>query len=111
MSCDLFGRLGTAARSLLIRASVFRLPVTGPAPRPGPSLRRRGVALALAAVSVALAVEAGRALAVPHLASAEGPARAVPSVAAASAIGPRPGWQARSAAAPSWRATRPCARR
>jgi hypothetical protein len=163
---DLFGRLGTAARSLLIRASVFRVPVTaealaarpgpiaeceaagllcigpghelgvhrwtagalhrrlaeagqgaqlaaahrqaaaywlsrgvpspetgyhqrqaaeltrvaGPAPRPGPSLRRRGVALALAAVSVALAVEAGRALAAPHLASAEAPARAGPSV-------------------------------
>lgn len=171
MSGDLFGRLGTAARSLLIRASVFRVPVTaealaarpgpiaeceaaglltigpghelgvhrwtagalhrrlaeaglgaqltaahrqaaaywlsrgvaspetgyhqrkaaeltrvaGPAPRPGPSLRRRGAALALAAVSVALAVEAGRALAAPHLAAAEGPARAVPSVAAASA--------------------------
>jgi hypothetical protein len=33
--------------------------VVGPAPRPGPSLRRRGVALALAAVSVAPAVEAG----------------------------------------------------
>ena len=159
---DLFGRLGTTARSLLIRASVFRVPVTaealgarpgpiaeceaagllviapghelvvhrwtagalhrqlaeaglgaqlaaahrqaaaywlsrgasspesgyhqrraaeltrvaGPAPRPGPSLRRRGAVLALAAVSVALAVEAGRALAVPHLASAEGPAGA-----------------------------------
>ena len=168
---DLFGRLGTAARSLLIRASVFRVPVTaealgarpgpiaeceaagllcvgpgheldvhrwtagalhrrltdaglgtqlaaahrraaaywlsrgapspesgyhqrraadltrvaGPAPRLGPSLRRRGAALALAAVSVALAVEAGRALAVPHLASAEGPAHVVPSVTAASA--------------------------
>jgi len=54
--------------------------VAGPAPRPGPSLRRRGVALALAAVSVALAVEAGRALAAPHLASAEAPARAGPSV-------------------------------
>jgi hypothetical protein len=170
---DLFGRLGTAARSLLIRASVFRVPVTaealgarpgpiaeceaagllvigpghelvvhrwtagalhrqlaeaglgaqlaaahrqaaaywlsrggastpesayhqrqaaeltrvaGPAPRPGPSLRRRGAVLALAAVSVALAVEAGRALAVPHLASAEGPARALSSVAGASAV-------------------------
>jgi hypothetical protein len=59
--------------------------VAGPAPRPGPSLRRRGVALALAAVSVALAVEAGRALAAPHLASAEAPARTVPSVTAASA--------------------------
>jgi hypothetical protein len=163
---DLFGRLGTAARSLLVRASVFRVPVTaealgarpgpiaecdaaglliigpghelgvhrwtatalhrrlaesglgaqlaaahrqaaaywlsrgapspeigyhlrqaaeltrvaGPAPRPGPSLRRRGAALAMAAVSVALAVEAGRALAAPHLASAEGPASAVPTV-------------------------------
>ncbi|HEY3651257.1 MAG TPA: hypothetical protein VGL33_25050 [Streptosporangiaceae bacterium] len=171
MFSDLFGRLGTAARSLLIRASVFRVPVTaealaarpgpiaeceaaglltigtghelgvhrwtsgalhrrlaeagqgaqlaaahrqavaywlsrgvpspetgyhqlraadltrvaGPAPRPGPSLRRCGVALALAAVSVALAVEAGRALAAPHLASAEAPARTVPSVTAASA--------------------------
>ena len=160
---DLFGRLGTAARSLLIRASVFRVPATaealgarpgpiaeceaagllvigpghelvvhrwtagalhrqlaqgglgaqlaaahrqaaaywpshgasspesgyhqrraaeltrlaGPAPRPGPSLRRRGAVLAPAAVSVALAVEAGRALAVPHLASAEGPAGAL----------------------------------
>jgi hypothetical protein len=47
--------------------------------------------LALAAVSVALAVEAGRALAVPHLASAEGPAGALssvtgPSVAGASAV-------------------------
>jgi hypothetical protein len=169
MFSDLFGRLGTAARSLLIRASVFRVPVTaealaarpgpiaeceaaglltigtghelgvhrwtsgalhrrlakagqgaqlaaahrqavaywlsrgvpspetgyhqlraadltrvaGPAPRPGPSLRRCGVALALAAVSVALAVEAGRALAAPHL--AEAPARTVPSVTAASA--------------------------
>ncbi len=176
MSGDLFGRLGTAARSLLIRASVFRVPVTaealaarpgpiaeceaaglltigpghelgvhrwtagalhrrlaeaglgaqlaaahrqaaaywlsrgvpspetgyhqrkaaelirvaGPAPRRGPSLRRRGAALALAAVSVALAVEAGRALAAPHLvaphlAAAGGPARAVTSVTAASA--------------------------
>ena len=171
MSGDLFGRLGTAARSLLIRASVFRVPVAaealaarpgpiaeceaaglltigpghelgvhrwtagalhrrlaeaglgaqlaaahrqaaaywlsrgvscpetgyhqrkaaeltrvaGPAPRPGPSLRRRGAALALAAVSVALAVEAGRALDAPHLAAAEGPARAVPSVTAAAA--------------------------
>ncbi len=171
---DLFGRLGTAARSLLIRASVFRVPVTaealgarpgpiaeceaagllvigpghelavhrwtagalhrqlaeaglgaqlaaahrqaaaywlsrgdasspesayhqrqaaeltrvaGPAPRPGPSLRRRGAVLALAAVSVALAVEAGRALAVPHLASAEGPARALSSVAGPSVAG------------------------
>src|SRR6185437_9366849 len=174
---DLFGRLGTAARSLLIRASVFRVPVTaealgarpgpiaeceaagllvigpghdlvvhrwtagalhrqlaeaglgaqlaaahrqaaaywlsrgasspdsayhqrqaaeltrvaGPAPRPGPSLRRRGVVLALAAVSVALAVEAGRALAVPHAAPAVAPARALssaagPSVAGASAV-------------------------
>jgi hypothetical protein len=139
---DLFGRLGTAARSLLVRASVFRIPVTaealaarpgpiaeceaglgaqlsaahrqaaaywlsrgvpsqetgyhqrqaaeltrvaGPAARPGPSLGRRGVALALAAVSVALAVEAGRALATPHLASAEAPARTIPSVTAASA--------------------------
>ena len=59
--------------------------MAGPAPRPGPSLRRRGAALALAAVSVALAVEAGRALDAPHLAAAEGPARAVPSVTAASA--------------------------
>ena len=170
---DLFGRLGTAARSLLIRASVFRVPVTaealgarpgpiaeceaagllvigpghelvvhrwtagalhrqlaeaglgaqlaaahsqaaaywlsrgascpesgyhqrraaeltrvaGPAPRPGPSLRRRGAVLALAAVSVALAVEAGRALAVPHLASAERPAGALPSVAGPSVAG------------------------
>jgi hypothetical protein len=169
---DLFGRLGTAARSLLIRTSVFRVPVTaealgarpgpiaecetagllvigpghelvvhrwtagalhrqlaeaglgaqlaaahrqaaaywlsrgaspesgyhqrraaeltqvaGPAPRPGPSLRRRGAVLALAAVSVALAVEAGRALAVPHLASAEGPAGALSSVAGPSAAG------------------------
>src|SRR5256885_8521678 len=35
---DLFGRLGTAARSLLIRASVFRVPVTAEAlaARPGP---------------------------------------------------------------------------
>jgi hypothetical protein len=168
---DLFGRLGTAARSLLIRTSVFRVPVTaealgarpgpiaecetagllvigpghelvvhrwtagalhrqlaeaglgaqlaaahrqaaaywlsrgasspesgyhqrraaeltqvaGPAPRPGPSLRRRGAVLALAAVSVALAVEAGRALAFPHLASAEGPAGALSSVAGPSA--------------------------
>src|SRR6266568_3953041 len=64
--------------------------VAGPAPRRGPSLRRRGAALALAAVSVALAVEAGRALAAPHLvaphlAAAGGPARAVTSVTAASA--------------------------
>ena len=38
MSADLFGRLGTAARSLLIRASVFRVPVTAEAlaARPGP---------------------------------------------------------------------------
>ena len=38
MSGDLFGRLGTAARSLLIRASVFRVPVTAEAlaARPGP---------------------------------------------------------------------------
>ena len=171
---DLFGRLGTAARSLLIRASVFRVPVTaealgarpgpiaecetagllvigpghelvvhrwtagalhrqlaeaglgaqlaaahrqaaaywlsrgapspesgyhqrraaeltrvaGPAPRTGPSLRRRGAVLALAAVSVALAVEAGRALAVPHLASAQGSAGALSSVAGPSAAGP-----------------------
>ncbi|HMI24274.1 MAG TPA: hypothetical protein VK594_07285 [Streptosporangiaceae bacterium] len=171
MSGDLFGRLGTAARSLLIRASVFRVPVTaealaarpgpiaeceaaglltigpghelgvhrwtagalhrrlaeaglsaqlaaahrqaaaywlsrgvpspetgyhqrkaaeltrvaGPAPRPGPSLRRRGAALALAAVSVVLAVEAGRALAAPHLAAAERPARAAPAVPAVTA--------------------------
>jgi hypothetical protein len=37
MSGDLFGRLGTAARSLLIRASVFRVPVTAEAlaARPG----------------------------------------------------------------------------
>jgi hypothetical protein len=35
---DLFGRLGTTARSLLIRASVFRVPVTAEAlgARPGP---------------------------------------------------------------------------
>ncbi len=64
--------------------------MAGPAPRRGPSLRRRGAALALAAVSVALAVEAGRALAAPHLAAphlaaAGGPARAVTSVTAASA--------------------------
>ena len=59
--------------------------VAGPAPRPGPSLRRRGAARALAAVSVALAVEAGRALAAPHLAAAERPARPVSSVTAASA--------------------------
>jgi len=171
---DLFGRLGTAARSLLIRASVFRVPVTaealgarpgpiaeceaagllvigpghelvvhrwtagalhrqlaeaglgaqlaaahrqaaaywlsrgavspesgyhqrraaeltrvaGPAPRPGPSLLRRGAVLALAAVSVALAVEAGRALAVPHLASAEGSAGALSSAAGPSVAGP-----------------------
>ena len=38
MSGDLFGRLGTAARALLIRASVFRVPVTAEAlaARPGP---------------------------------------------------------------------------
>ena len=170
---DLFGRLGTAARSQLVRASVFRTPVTaeavgarpgpiaeceaagllgigpghevavhrwtaaalhrrlaeaglgaqlaaahrqaaaywlscaapsaeagyhqrraaeltrvaGPGPRPGPSLRRRAAVLALAAVSVALAVEAGRALAVPHLASAERPAGAVSSVTLPSVTG------------------------
>ena len=171
---ELIGRLGTAARSLLVRASVFRLPVTaealgarpgpiaeceaagmlsigpahelvvhrwttgalhrrlaeaglgtqvaaahrraaaywlsrnaasaevgyhhlqaaeltrvaGPPPRPAPGLRRRGGVLALAAVSVALAVEAGRALAFAHLASAEAPARAVSSATGPSVTVP-----------------------
>jgi hypothetical protein len=44
MSGDRFGRLGTAARSLLIRASVFRLPVTAEAlaarPVPSPNANR-----------------------------------------------------------------------
>ena len=42
---DLFGRLGTAARALLIRASVFRVPVTAEAlaARPGGALGRRGL--------------------------------------------------------------------
>ncbi|MGH3163861.1 MAG: hypothetical protein ACRDOC_18420 [Streptosporangiaceae bacterium] len=47
MSGDLFGRLGTAARSLLIRASVFRLPVTAEAlaARPGPIAECEGAGL------------------------------------------------------------------
>ena len=57
MSGDLFGRLGTAARSLLIRASVFRVPVTAealaPGPVPSPNARRPGCSPSVPATSSA----------------------------------------------------------
>ena len=59
-----------------------------PAPRPGPSLRRAW-RRARAGRRVRRAGRgAGRALAIPHLASAEGPAGALSSVAGLSAAGP-----------------------
>jgi hypothetical protein len=196
---DLLGRLGTAARSLLIRASVFRVPVTAEAlaARPGPiaeceaaglltigpghelgvhrwtagALHRR---LAKAGLGARLAAAHRQAAAywlsrggyspetgyhqrqAAELTRVAGPARArAPACAAAvsrsrwpprpsrwrwklggpwppptsppprrpparsprsrlprrPATRPPPGWLARSAGAPSWPATRPCARR
>ncbi len=62
--------------------------------------RRRVLVMALAALSVALAVQAGRELSAPHLASAQGPARAASSVPVTGATAARDqaaAWVARQA--------------